>query len=300
MTRLAPETPQALAPRAAAAHAADIVKRSGTSFAAGMRVLPKPRREAMYAIYAFAREVDDIADEGGSDAERMAGLKAWRAEIANVYDHRPQTLVGVALGEAIDRFGLDRAEFELLIEGMEMDVEGPLVAPSHARLMAYCRRVAGAVGLLSMPVFGAGRGEVEDRFALALANALQLTNILRDIDEDAQMGRVYLPAELLEAHHIATREAAAIAVHPAIRGVARDLGREARGWFDEAQALLAQLNWRQVRPALLMMGVYERYLQIMEARDFAPGPVTLGKAAKGAIALRFLFLPPAKTQGRGA
>ena len=144
----------------------------------------------MYAIYAFAREVDDIADEGGTYEQRMLGLKAWRGEIDRVFDGTPETPVGVALVPAVRRFDLDREEFIMLIEGMEMDVEGPLVAPSHDRLMAYCRRVAGAVGLLSMPVFGAGRGEIEDRFALALANALQLTNILRDVDEDAEMGRV--------------------------------------------------------------------------------------------------------------
>ncbi len=182
-----------------------------------------------------------------------------------------------------------------------MDVEGPLIAPSHARLMAYCRRVAGAVGLLSMPVFGAGRGDIEDRYALALANALQLTNILRDIDEDAQMGRVYLPAELLNAHNITTRDAAAIVSHPALQDVARSLGREARGWFAEAQALLVHLNWRDVRPALLMMGVYERYLRMMEERDFAQGtPIKLSKPAKLGIALRYLFVPPRAPAGKGA
>lgn len=285
----------------AAQHAAEIVKRSGTSFAAGMRILSRERREAMYAIYAFAREIDDIADEGGTYDERMAGLTAWRAEIARCFEGTPQSPVGVALVPAIQRFDLDRNEFELLIEGMEMDVEGPLIAPSHDRLMAYCRRVAGAVGLLSMPVFGAGRGDYEDRFAIALANALQLTNILRDIDEDAQMGRVYLPRELLESHGISIGEAKQIASHDAIQDVARLLGREARGWFGETQALLTHLNWREVRPALLMMGVYERYLRMMEDMDFAVGtPIKLGKLAKLGIALRYLFVPPRSVTGKGA
>ena len=280
----------------AAAFAAAIVRRSGTSFGAGMRILPKPRREAMYAIYAFAREIDDIADEGGTYDERMTGLSAWRAEIGRVFEGAPHTAIGIALLPAIRTYGLDRHEFEMLIEGMEMDVEGPLVAPSHERLMAYCRRVAGAVGLLSMPVFGAGRGEVQDGFALALANALQLTNILRDVDEDAAMGRVYLPAELLDARGIETREAAEIAADPAVQDVCRDLGREARGWFAAAQRCLDRLDWKTVRPALLMMGVYERYLRIMELQDFAPhAPVALGKGAKLGIALRYLMLPPRRT-----
>lgn len=280
----------------AAAHAAAVVRRSGTSFAAGMRILPRPRREAMYAIYAFAREIDDIADEGGSYEARMAGLAAWRGEIARIFAGAPETAIGVALLPAIRAYDLDRHEFEMLIEGMEMDVEGPLVAPSHERLMAYCRRVAGAVGLLSMPVFGAGRGETQDAFALALANALQLTNILRDVDEDAAMGRVYLPDELLRAHGIETRDAAEVASHRAVQDVCRDLGREARGWFAAAQRSLGRLDWKTVRPALLMMGVYERYLRLLELQDFAPGrPVSLGKGAKLGIALRYLMLPPQRT-----
>jgi squalene synthase HpnD len=285
----------------AAQHAAEIVRRSGTSFAAGMRILSRERREAMYAIYAFAREVDDVADEGGTYDERMIGLAAWRDEIARCYESTPQTPVGVALVPAIRRFNLDRHEFEMLIEGMVMDVEGPLVAPSHDRLMAYCRRVAGAVGLLSMPVFGAGRGDIEDRFAIALANALQLTNILRDVEEDAEMGRVYLPSELLDDCGISTRDPQEIAGHEAVQDVARRLGREARGWFGETQALLTHLNWREVRPALLMMGVYERYLRVMEERDFAMGdPVKLGKAAKLGIALRYLLLPPRRGAVKGS
>lgn len=285
----------------AAQHAAEIVRRSGTSFAAGMRILSRERREAMYAIYAFAREVDDVADEGGTYDERMIGLAAWRDEIERCYESTPQTPVGVALVPAIRRFNLDRHEFEMLIEGMVMDVEGPLVAPSHDRLMAYCRRVAGAVGLLSMPVFGAGRGDIEDRFAIALANALQLTNILRDVEEDAEMGRVYLPSELLDDCGISTRDPQEIAGHEAVQDVARRLGREARGWFGETQALLTHLNWREVRPALLMMGVYERYLRVMEERDFAMGdPVKLGKAAKLGIALRYLLLPPRRGAVKGS
>jgi phytoene synthase len=266
-----------------------------------MRILSRERREAMYAIYAFAREVDDVADEGGTYDERMIGLAAWRDEIERCYESTPQTPVGVALVPAIRRFNLDRHEFEMLIEGMVMDVEGPLVAPSHDRLMAYCRRVAGAVGLLSMPVFGAGRGDIEDRFAIALANALQLTNILRDVEEDAEMGRVYLPSELLDDCGISTRDPQEIAGHEAVQDVARRLGREARGWFGETQALLTHLNWREVRPALLMMGVYERYLRVMEERDFAMGdPVKLGKAAKLGIALRYLLLPPRRGAVKGS
>lgn len=301
IARVMEATSPGMSAREAAQYAADIVTRSGTSFAAGMKILSRERREAMFAIYAFAREIDDIADEGGTHDERLAALAEWRREIARCYEGAPRTPVGLALVPAIKQFDLDQHEFEMLIEGMEMDVEGPLVGPGHERLMAYCRRVAGAVGLLSMPVFGAGRGEYEDRFALALANALQLTNILRDIEEDAEMGRVYLPHELLESHGLTTRDATEIAADPRVQDVARALGREARGWFGETQALLTHLNWREVRPALLMMGVYERYLRVMEDRDFALGePLKLGKLTKLGIALRYLLAPPRGVTSKGA
>ena len=181
-------------------HAAETVKRSNTSFGAGMRILSRERREAMYAIYAFCREVDDIADEGGTREEKMAGLAEWRREVERVYAGAPQTPTGHALKEAVRRFDLPRSECILVIEGMEMDADGPVIAPSLEKLYAYTRRAAGAVGMLSMPVFGAPRTKVADEFALSLGDALQLTNILRDIEQDADEGRLYLPRELLEKH----------------------------------------------------------------------------------------------------
>ncbi|MBY0423146.1 MAG: squalene/phytoene synthase family protein, partial [Parvularculaceae bacterium] len=183
---------------AAREHARETVKRSGTSFAAGMRILSKPRRDGMYAVYAFCREVDDIADATTDVVEKRLGLAAWRSEIDRVYQGRPQFPTGVALVEPVRAFGLDRQEFILMIEGMEMDAEGPVVAPTMERLLAYTRRVAGSVGMLSMPIFGAPKGEASNRFAQALGDALQLTNILRDVGEDAIIGRLYLPKELLE------------------------------------------------------------------------------------------------------
>jgi phytoene synthase len=288
-------------------HAEATVRKSGTSFGAGMAILPKKRREAMHAIYAFCREVDDIADDDGlSRAERRSGLGEWRCEIDRVYSGEPLTPTGLALVEAVRAFGLPKAEFLMMIEGMEMDAEGPIVAPSLEALLAYTRRVAGAVGLLSMPVFGATAGATSDRFALSLGDALQLTNILRDIADDAAIGRVYLPAELLEKHG-APSGAAGIASaisHPhagamnesrkALAIVARDLAEIAGQKFADARKALADLNWRSVRPALLMMGAYEAYLRKMAARGWerVGEPVSLTKAEKLFIAARYAVAPP--------
>jgi phytoene synthase len=279
---------------AARRHAEETVKRSGTSFAAGMSILPKKRREAMHAIYAFCREVDDIADDDGlSRDERRRRLAEWRAEIDRLYEGRPHFPAGLALLEPVRAFDLARDEFLLMIEGMEMDADGPIVSPTMETLLAYTRRVAGSVGMLSMPVFGAPKGEESDRFALSLGDALQLTNILRDIAEDALIGRLYLPAELLEKYG-APKDAAAIVGAAGLANVARDLGAIAKQKFAEARAALAELDWRTVRPALLMMGVYEAYLRKLEHRGWEKvgAPLKISSAEKMLISARYALAPP--------
>ena len=295
MTNLdAPASAPAPSLEAAMAHVRDVVKRSGTSFVAGMRILPKARRDAMFAIYAFCREIDDIADEGGSDTDKMAALAAWRLEIDRLYEGRPTWPTAVALKPAVEAFDLEESEFELLIEGMEMDATGPIVAPDFETYFAYIRRVAGAVGMLSMRAFGAPRGDIADRFALSLADALQTTNILRDIAEDADMGRLYLPRELLEKHGIESRDPVEVARHPSLGRVAEELGALARERFATVRVCLRDLDWRVLRPALLMMGVYETYLERIEARgwDKVGPPVKLTKLEKLALAARWAIAPP--------
>ncbi len=278
---------------AARRHAVETVRKSGTSFGPGMAILPRPRREAMHAIYAFCREVDDIADDDGLErAERLRRLAGWREEIARLFEGRPKTPTGIALLEPVRAFALPRQEFIMMIEGMEMDADGPIVAPSMERLLAYTRRVAGAVGLLSMPAFGAPKGEAPDKFALSLGDALQLTNILRDVGEDAAIGRLYLPAELLDKHG-ALKDPARIVGAAGLPGVAQELASLAAARFAAARAALAQFDWRTVRPALLMMGVYETYLKRLEARgwDRTGEALSMPRSTKALIAARWLAAP---------
>ena len=273
-------------------HAYETVKRSKTSFGPGMRILSKARREGMYAVYAFCREVDDIADEGGSLKEKREGLAAWRVEIDRLFDKNPQTPTGVALLETVRNFDLPKEEFLLVIEGMEMDAEGPIIAPPLETLFAYTRRAAGAVGQLSMPVFGAPKNDVADEFSISLGDALQFTNILRDVEEDAEEGRLYLPREFLEKHNcpLTPENIATADGLPAVRAEMAAIANEK---FARARTALASLDWRLLRPALLMMGVYERYLEKMEERGWANGQerVTLSKFEKLAIAARWFVAP---------
>lgn len=282
----------AISPEDARRHAEETVKRSKTSFGPGMRILSKARREGMYAVYAFCREVDDIADEGGTRDEKLAALGEWRAEIDRLYEGAPQTPTGVALLAPVRAFDLPKEEFILMIEGMEMDAKGPVIAPPLESLAAYTRRVAGAAGQLSMPVFGAPKGKASDDFAISLGDALQLTNILRDIEQDADEGRLYLPRELLEKNSCPLTPAE-ISTATGLPSVRAEIAAMARRKFADARLALKDLDWRVLRPALLMMGVYERYLDKMTARGWANGQarVTLSKGEKAAIALRWLFAP---------
>jgi squalene synthase HpnD len=268
-------------------HVRAVVAGSGTSFYWGMRLLPAVKREAMFAIYAFCREVDDVADSDVSPASKRAGLALWRAELEALYAGRPGRPTSLALAVPIERFDLPRAEFDAMIDGMEMDASEALRAPPMAMLERYCRCVAGAVGVLSVRVFGA-RAPDRDAGAVALGDALQLTNILRDLAEDASFDRLYLPRELLGRHGIASDEPARVLRDPALPAVCRELAARAAERFDAADRWLAQEDRREVRPALIMRGVYRRTLERLIVQDWQQlePPVRLGRAERLWVAIR--------------
>jgi squalene synthase HpnD len=243
------------------------VRAAGTSFYQGMRLLPRPRRAAMYAIYAFCREVDDIADEDAPLALKEAGLAAWRERIAAFFrgeGHDPTTRI---LAWAVPAFGLRAADFLAVIDGMEMDARGPIIAPDLATLTLYCDRVAGAVGRLSVRAFG-DASAAADRVAGALGEALQLTNILRDLAEDAARGRLYLPAEWLAAEGVPADPAAALAA-PGLPRVAARVAARALDRFAEAERWMAECDGRAMRPARLMGATYRAILERLRRSGFA-------------------------------
>ncbi len=276
---------------AARAHVRGVVAASGSSFYWGMRLLPRLKREAMYAIYAFCREVDDVADGDGSRAAKLAELGAWRTEVEALFAGRPSRPTTLALLEPVARFGLPKAEFEAMIDGMEMDAGERMRAPSLGELERYCRCVAGAVGLLSMRVFGTYGGRL-DEGALALGEALQLTNILRDLIEDAARGRLYLPRELLRRRGITTDDPDRVLAEPGLAAVCSALAERAEQRFLDARDLLAGGDRRKLRPALVMMQVYRRTLERMIARGWQrlDQPVRLAKPERLWLALRYGLL----------
>ena len=276
------------APDAAArAHVRRVTERSGTSFFWAMRLLPAERREAMFAIYAFCREVDDIADAGGTLEAKRTALAEWRREIDRLYAGTPERPTTRALLHAVAAYDLRREDFLAVIDGMEMDALQDIRAPRRAELELYCARVAGAVGLLSVRAFG-DPSEAARRLALAEGKALQLTNILRDLNEDAARGRLYLPREILAKHGIAATEPAAVLAHPHLGKVCDEVAEIARASFAEASERLSRLDRRKMRPAIVMMEVYRRTLDALVARGWRDldRPVGPPKLSKLWIALR--------------
>jgi squalene synthase HpnD len=264
----------------------------GSSFYAGMRALPRAEREAMYTIYAFCRAVDDIADnEEGTRETRAAALESWRADIDSLYAGGEPGRAALVV-EAVRRFGLDRADFHEVINGMAMDVVRDIRWPPAAELDLYCDRVASAVGRLSVKIFG-----MEEAPGRALAHhlgrALQLTNILRDIDEDAAIGRVYLPAEGLAAVGIEPVTPAQVIADARIDGVARGLAKQAEAHFAEAQAILARRPRGHLIAAQLMAAAYSRLLGEMMKAGWVP-PRRRLKVSKPRLLLTVLWLMVAR------
>lgn len=242
---------------------AEQVRGASTSFYWAMRLLPKERRQAIFAVYAFCREVDDIADDDDvSLEERRVGLKKWREEIDRIYQGKPSNPVGRVLSDAVATYELRKQDFIAVIDGMEMDAGTAICAPHREIFNIYCDRVACAVGRLCIYIFGQpdARGHA---LADTQGKALQMTNILRDVHEDAERGRLYLPMESLEEKGIFLTKPEDVLRHPAYPSVWRALASETAGWYLEAEAAMATCDPKAVRPARIMLEVYQENFKRM-------------------------------------
>src|SRR2546423_169263 len=263
---------------------------SGSSFYAAMRILPRAQREAMFQVYSFCRQVDDIADSDGPRPERLAALQRWRDDIDALYrGHPPARLKDYAT--SVKTFGLRREDFLAIVDGMEMDVPQDIRAPDMATLDLYCDRVASAVGRLSVRVFGLPE---DDGILLAhhLGRALQLTNILRDIDEDAGLGRLYLPREMLFHAGITGDDPQKVTADKALPKVCAPLAERAKLHFAKADEVMRRNSRRRVRAPRIMSKYYRAILELLVARGFqAPrSPVRVNKMARIAILIRYAII----------
>jgi presqualene diphosphate synthase len=241
---------------------------SGSSFYTAMRILPRAQREAMFEIYSYCRLVDDVADSTASHAERRLGLAEWRSRIETLYAGRPAPELR-ALAQAVRDFSLRKEDFLAVIDGMDMDAAEDIRAPDWATLDLYCDRVASAVGRLSVRVFGVAEADGV-KLAHHLGRALQLTNILRDIDEDAEIGRLYLPQEELRKAGIVSTEPSAVLTSAGLGQVCDAVAARALGHFKEADTIMARNPRRTVKAPRIMEEVYRVMLQGMMVRGWAP------------------------------
>ena len=264
-----------------------IVRNAGTSFYHGMRILPADRRNTLYAIYAFCRVVDDIADEPGEIADKRLRLAGWRAWIRQAFlgvGHDPLTRV---LAWSIVRFDLRESDFVAIIDGMQADAEQAIVAPSLEALDTYCDQVAAAVGRLAVRAFG----EASDHGQLVawhLGRALQWTNILRDVAEDAARGRLYLPAEWLSAEGVPPTPATAL-VSQGLEPLCRRMATQAHRYFSCAFQAMTLCEPRAMRPARIMAAGYLAVLERLEERGwkYIEQPVSVSRTRKLWIALKY-------------
>jgi phytoene synthase len=252
---------------------------SKSSFYLAMRLMPPAQRQAMFEIYSFCRAVDDIADDGHAREVALARLGGWRADLASLYAGNPPARLK-QLAKAVAEFGMKQEDFLAVIDGMEMDVERTVGAGATdwATLDLYCDRVASAVGRLSVPVFGMNEA---DGVALAhhLGRALQLTNILRDLDEDADIDRLYLPVEALRAAGVEAAGARATINHPRIETACLPVAARARAHFEAAQKIFDRTPSAVARTPRIMGEAYRYILDRLTARGWkAPrAPLKLGK-----------------------
>ena len=247
--------------------AARITRQSGTSFYYAFRILPADKRRAIYALYSFCRVVDDCVDE--ADGEGEAGLRRWLEEAHRCYAGEPTTELGRELAEALFQFPIPRSCFEQIVEGCRMDLTTRRYA-TFPLLRAYCEKVASAVGLASIEIFGYSDPGTR-AYAVELGVALQLTNILRDVAADAARGRLYLPLEDLARFGVREEELLDAASRPRRAEVARLLEFEAdraRDHYARAAALLPAADRRAMASAEVMAAVYRALLEAMARRSF--------------------------------
>ncbi len=265
-----------------------LVRRAGTSFYWGMRRLEASRRKGVFAVYAFCRDVDDIADGNLPLDRKRELLNAWRAEIDALYGGTCHHPISQALSSPVKTFKLQKADFLAVIDGMEMDAQPRVRIADLDELLLYCDRVACAVGRLSVRIFGLGEDE-----GIALAReqglALQLTNILRDIVEDAGRDRVYLPADMLAAAGAGGDGVEDVVTAPGLPALCDNLAARAERHFKAADAIIVNADRGAVRPALMMMQVYRRILEKLRERGWEKLEENVGpsKFEKILIAVRY-------------
>ncbi len=239
---------------------------SGSSFYYSFLFLPPERRRAITALYAFCREVDDTVDETSDASVARIKLAWWRTEVSNIYKGTPTHPVAQALQPHIAAYKLEEQHLQAIIDGMEMDLDQSRYL-DYAGLQKYCWRVAGVVGILSASIFGYTRPETL-LYAEKLGLAFQLTNIIRDVGDDARKGRIYLPVNELQQFNVTAADILNFRHSEKFEALMRFQNERAQRTYDEALALLPKEDRRAQRPGLMMAAIYRTLLDEIARERF--------------------------------
>lgn len=246
-----------------------MVKKSGTSFFWSIRMLPSPKRNAMYTIYAFFRHIDDIVDGDAPVAEKQELIEAWRQELDNIYDKKvPTTEIGRKIYKNCMRFKLPKEDFIQMLDSISMDLPDPLQAPTLEVFNKYCQGVAGVPGRLTLRIFGCTDEDLIKNLSSSLGRALQITNILRDVKEDAQAQRIYIPSEMLDKANISSRDPEAVLFDKNLAIAREELSKIAEEDYKKAFEYIKKLPKKAARPVKMMAYIYKRYFDIMKNRGW--------------------------------
>jgi phytoene synthase len=249
-----------------ATYCSRLTRKSRSNFYYAFLFLSREKREAIYAVYAFCRSVDDVADGTASLEEKRLQLTEWRRELDRCYAGEPQHPITVKLAQSLRRFRIPKEHFEELIAGVEMDLTQNRYR-TFRDLYEYCYRVAGVVGLMCIEIFGYRNPKAKD-YAINLGVALQLTNIMRDVRTDAARGRIYLPQEELARFGCREQELLQGCYTPAFLAVMGCMGTCARQYFQNARELLASEDRPALLAAEIMGAIYYRLLESIEASGY--------------------------------
>ena len=241
------------------------VSQSGSSFTISFFILPKNQRQAMTALYAFCREVDDVVDECSDYTVAQTKLNWWKTEVANLYANSPQHPVTKALLPFISQFNLAKAHFLEIIDGMEMDLKFNRYE-DFKQLQLYCYRVASVVGLLSAQIFGFNNRKTL-KYAHDLGMAFQLTNIIRDVGEDARRGRIYLPLDELRKANVTEDEILQSIESPDVKALIEYQIERAETYYDKALRELPNEDTKTQRAGLMMAAIYRTLLREIKLSD---------------------------------
>ena len=269
-----------------------IHSKTGTTLSLSLRFLEKPKREALYTLFAWAKHLEEVAESSLDDAEKKMIMDGWRQELDNIFDKKvPASEIGRQIYKNCLRFKLPKAEFINTLESISQNISQPWQAPSLKQFNGYCRGFGGIAGSLSLRVFGCKDENIISNLSSSMGKALQITNILRNIKEDANNNRLFIPQEMLAKAEINSTDPQAVLVNKNLVIARKELAQIAEDNYQKAYDIIASLDKKTSKPLLLILDTYKKYFDIMNKRGWeiiSPKP-EISRLGKLQVLAKVLF-----------